>query len=100
MVPSITNLTSQKVDCWTNGGNFCDIIIGNIHPLVVHTNKCHILHCIFGGRIIVLLLVMAEVILVLEQLTSTPKSIILAETGMMGLFKNTGVSTQHPHGFI
>ena len=51
----------------------CDIIVGNIHLRVIHTKKGNILHHIFVGGIIVLLLVMIEVVLVLGKPTSTPK---------------------------
>ena len=44
-----------------------------------------------------LLMVMLEVGLVIGRTNSTPKYIILAETGMMGLFRNLSVSTKHPH---
>ena len=43
-----------------------------------------------------LLLVMVEVVFLLGQPTSTPQNMILAETGMMGCFRNLSVSTQHP----
>ena len=39
---------------------------------------------------------MVEVVLVLVKPTSTTKNIILAETGMVGLFRNLSVDTQHP----
>ena len=40
--------------------------------------------------------VVVEVMLVLVQPTATPKNIMFAETGMMGLFINCSVSTHHP----
>ena len=39
---------------------------------------------------------MVEFFLVLVQTTSTTKNIILSETGMMGIFGNIRVNTQHP----
>ena len=74
----------------------CDIRVGNIHPWVFHTNEGHIIHHILLGSIIVILLVMVEVILVLGQPTYTNKNMILAETGIMGFFRNIIISTQHP----
>ena len=43
-----------------------------------------------------LLLVILEVVLFLGQPTSTPKYIILEETGMIGIFRNLSVSPHHP----
>ena len=44
---------------------FCDLRVGNICLRVIHTEKCTILHYIFGGRIIVLMLSMLNLLLVL-----------------------------------
>ena len=43
-----------------------------------------------------LLLDMVEVVLVLGKPTSNPRNIFLAETGMVGIFRNLSVSTQRP----
>ena len=61
----------------------CHIRVGNIHSFVVHTNTGHIILHVLGGRIIMFLVVMVEVLLILEPTTDTPKKIILEETGMI-----------------
>ena len=43
----------------------CDLRVCNIHPWVIHTKKGTIIHHIFGGSTIVLILVMVEVVLIL-----------------------------------
>ena len=70
--------------------------VGNIHPWFIHTKNVPILHHILWGIIILLMMVMVEVLLVLGKPTSTPKNIILAETGMMRIFKNLSVITHLP----
>ena len=57
-------------------------IVCIIHTWIVHTHTGPIIHRIWGGRIIMFLLVMVEVVLFLLPPTSPPKTIIFSETGM------------------
>ena len=79
---------------------FCDLRLGYIHPLIIHTKKGTILNNTFGEIIVVLLLVMVEVVLVLGQPTSTPKYIIFLETDMVGFSEILESAHSTPHGVI
>ena len=61
----------------------CHTRLGNIHPFVVHKNTGIILHTILGGRIIMFLMVLTEMVLILGTPTSPPKNMVLSDTGMM-----------------
>ena len=73
----------------------CTLRVGIIHPWVINTKKVPILRHIFGGRIIMVLMVMVEVVLILVQPTSSSKMIILVETYMMWSLVHISVSAKH-----
>ena len=58
--------------------------VGIINQWFVKINTGFLIHYFRGGMIILVLLVMVEVGLVLGPPTSTPRKLVLAETGIMG----------------
>ena len=68
--------------------------VGIIHLWVIHTKPGTIIHQILGGKTVIVLLVMVEVVLVLGPPNSTPQNTILVESVSIGGFRQT------PYGVI
>ena len=66
-----------------------------IHPRIIHTKTGTNINKMLGGRIIILLMMMVEVVLVLGQPTSPPEMIFLRDEGMVWCLVHPIVSTHN-----
>ena len=66
----------------------CHLKVRVIHPRVIHKNTGNIICNILGGRIIIVLMAMVDMVLVLGTSPFTPRKVILEDTGIMEGFRH------------
>ena len=77
----------------------CHLRVGILYPWVIHKTKDHMLNKILGGRIMVVILVILDLVLVLGPPTYPPKKEILLATGEVGDIRNRIMIAQPPPWF-
>ena len=79
---------------------FFHIRVGKIHPRVIHTLACTMIHQILGVRVTMVLLVISEAVLVQESPTSLLKNTIFRDRKYWGFSNITEPLHRIPHGSI
>ena len=97
VVPRNTHLSSPKVDCCIDGGDFYHPVVVIINPQSIQTKIGSILRYIVKWVIDLVLLVTTEVVLVLWPPTSPLREFILEEKETMGGLFRLSVITYLPH---